>query len=428
MANDQITGNVTGKIRFTIDKASWNNLETFQKKLTSIKKQMSNLDKTINVNAVVKSVEKIATAQVKATEKVVKVQKKAAKEGWGIEFGRATGSNKEYASWWKDTLAIQDKGLKESIRQQKNHIKQQQQMVKQANARAGMGGRLAWMFPSGGVSNKASGTLFAQMLRDEENAAKEYDRWWNNSLRNEEKRIKAEDRLVKQQERLARKQGKGKGLLDKETFERKVNTFMEVKTTQLKTEAIRKGYHGTAQYKANEEELERAKIAAFKAAFTDKGGDIELFRARVNTAIRTMHTMERTAAANKITFASLRGELVQLTAAYGAFAVAQNIVQTGFAFEGLRASAKVFAKDEAGVAEHMNFIREQAYRLGVDLQTATKEFTKFSIATKSTLSKKDQRELFVGISEYARVMGASQSDYERAFRAVQQIECCLPTQ
>ena len=87
----------------------------------------------------------------------------------------------------------------------------------------------------------------------------------------------------------------------------------------------------------------------------------------------------------------------------------------------MRASAKVFAKDEEGVAEHMNFIREQAYRLGVDLQTATKEFTKFSIATKSTLSRKDQRELFVGISEYARVMGASQQDYERAFRAVQQI-------
>jgi len=53
--------------------------------------------------------------------------------------------------------------------------------------------------------------------------------------------------------------------------------------------------------------------------------------------------------------------------------------------------------------------------------SATKEFTKFSIATKNTMNKMQQRDLFSGISEYAAVLGASQSDYERAFRAVQQI-------
>lgn len=390
MANDQITGNITGKIKFTIDKASWNNLETFQKKLTSIKKQMSNLDKTINVNAVVKTVEKVTKAQVKADKAVVESKVYSAK--------------------------VMERHLKQQqnnmLKMQKDYIRQQEQLVKNANSNAGMGGRLSWMFPSGGVSNKASSTLFAQMLRDEDKVVRDYD--------------KRREQVLSTRAKLnaARRKRKGKAIDATSMFEQRVNAFMTVKENQIKNEAIRKGYSGTQQEADNLARLHKARVDNFNAVY----GNIGQFRANINGVVNGMHTVQRAAAANKITFASLRGELVQLTAAYGAFAVAQNIVQTGFAFEGLRASAKVFAKDEDGVADHMNFIREQAYRLGVDLQTATKEFTKFSIATKSTLSKKDQRELFVGISEYARVMGASQSDYERAFRAVQQIECCLPTQ
>lgn len=381
--NDQITGSVVGKIKFTIDKASWNNLDKFQKKLTSVKKQMSNMDKTINVNAVVKSVEKVAKAQVKADNAVVQSQIRSSK--------------------------VMERHLKQQqnnmLRMQKDYVKKQEQMVKGANANAGMSGRLSWMFPSGGVSTKASSTLFAQMLKDEEKDIKNYE--------------KRREQVLSTRARLnaARRKRKAKGVNAVSMYEQRVQAFMTVKENQIKNEAIRKGYSGTQREKDNLAKLQQARLDNFDSVY----GNIGQFRANVNGVVNGMHTMQRAAAANKITFASLRGELVQLTAAYGAFAVTQNIVQTGFAFEGLRASAKVFAKDEEGVAEHMNFIREQAYRLGVDLQTATKEFTKFSIATKSTLSRKDQRELFVGISEYARVMGASQQDYERAFRAVQQI-------
>lgn len=388
--NDQITGNVVGKIKFTIDRASWNNLDKFQKKLTSVKKQMSNMDKTINVNAVVKSVEKVAKAQVKADNAVVQSQIRSSK--------------------------VMERHLKQQqnnmLRMQKDYVKKQEQMVKGANANAGMSGRLSWMFPSSGVSTKASSTLFAQMLKDEEKDIKNYE--------------KRREQVLSTRARLnaARRKRKAKGVNAVSMYEQRVQAFMTVKENQIKNEAIRKGYAGTQRETDNLAKLQQARLDNFDSVY----GNIGQFRANVNGVVNGMHTMQRAAAANKITFASLRGELVQLTAAYGAFAVTQNIVQTGFAFEGLRASAKVFAKDEEGVAEHMNFIREQAYRLGVDLQTATKEFTKFSIATKSTLSRKDQRELFVGISEYARVMGASQQDYERAFRAVQQIECCLPTQ
>jgi hypothetical protein len=110
-----------------------------------------------------------------------------------------------------------------------------------------------------------------------------------------------------------------------------------------------------------------------------------------------------------------------LTAAYTAFSVVQNIAQTGMQMEGLRASAKVFAKDEAGVADHMSFIADEANRIGVNFQTAAQEFTKFSISTKNKFDAGTQRNLFSGISEYAAVLQIDQQQYQRLFKSIQQM-------
>lgn len=81
----------------------------------------------------------------------------------------------------------------------------------------------------------------------------------------------------------------------------------------------------------------------------------------------------------------------------------------------------MFAKDEAGVTEHMKYISDQADRLGVSLIGATREFTKFSIAMNGKLDQKTSRNLFEGVSEYAAVLQIDQQQYERAFRAIQQM-------
>ncbi len=380
--NDQITGNVTGKIKFTIDRASWNNLDKFQKKLTSVKKQMSNMDKTINVNAVVKSVEKVTKAQVKADNAVVQSQIRSSK--------------------------VMEKHLKQQqnnmLRMQKDYVKKQEQMVKGANANAGMSGRLSWMFPSGGVSTKASSTLFAQMLKDEEKDIKNYE--------------KRREQVLSTRARLnaARRKRKAKGVNAVSMYEQRVQAFMTVKENQIKNEAIRKGYAGTQRETDNLAKLQQARLDNFDSVY----GNIGQFRANVNGVVNGMHTMQRAAAANKITFASLRGELVQLTAAYGAFAVVQNVAQTGMEMEALRASAKVFAKDDAGVAEHMSFIADEANRIGINFQEAAKSFTKFSISTKGKFDRSTQRALFSGISEYAAVLQLDAESQTRLFKSIQQ--------
>lgn len=388
--NDQITGSVTGKIKFTIDKSSWNNLDKFQKKLTSVKKQMAGLNRTININAVVRTVEKVAKAHVKADNAVVQSQIRSSK--------------------------VMERHLKQQqnnmLRMQKDYVKKQEQMVKGANANAGMSGRLSWMFPSGGVSTKASSTLFAQMLKDEEKDIKNYE--------------KRREQVLSTRARLnaARRKRKTKGVNAVSMYEQRVQAFMTVKENQIKNEAIRKGYAGTQREKDNLAKLQQARLDNFDSVY----GNISQFRANVNGVVNGMHTMQRAAAANKITFASLRGELVQLTAAYGAFAVTQNVAQTGMKLEGIRAAAKVFTGDEAGTREHMAYLVSMSDRLGVNFMVAAQEFNKFSIAVGSKANKGTQRHIFEALSEYATVLQVDQQQYERAIRSVVQIECCLPTQ
>ncbi len=311
--NNSITGSIVGKIRFNIDKKSWDNLELFQKKLTSIKRQMTGMDKTIKVQAIVQAVDKVANATIKAEQKVAAARQKIRKQ---------------------DTMT--------------SHVSMFQQNLKQQKIDAKF---------------KARG---------------------------------------------------GK-------YDEGVEAFRVVKEQQLRSTAKMRGWSDPQR-----EDAERALAKSIEHWKGAANGSIGMFRAQVNTVMRDLQVTDAVARKSALSFRGLRQELVQLTAAYTAFSLAQNVAQTGFEFESLRASARVFAKDDAGVADHMAFIANEAQRLGIDLATATKEFTKFSIATQSSMTKAEQRDLFTGMSEYSRVLGLNKQDYERAFRAVQQIECCLP--
>lgn len=358
--NNSITGSIVGKIRFNIDKKSWDNLELFQKKLTSIKRQMSSMDKTIKVQAVVNSVNKVTNAVVNAENKIVKNREANAKKVRKID------TNTSHLSLFTQNMKDHAQAL-----------------------------RLNEQFDK-------------QRLRQRERAEREYD--------------KRRERLLNARARAnaSRSKRKAGAMSASEAYEARVEAFTTVKRNQLARTALMRGWKDDQL--ANAQSILTNNVNKFKAQFDgSKSGDIGNFRANVNGAVNQLSAMDAVARRSAISLKSLRNELVQLTAAYTAFSVVQNVAQTGFEFESLRASARVFAKDDAGVADHMAFISEQAQRLGIDLQTATKEFTKFSIATQTTMSKSDQRNLFVSMSEYSRVLGLNKQDYERSFRAVQQM-------
>lgn len=67
MAQEISGGNVVNKIQFRIDKKSWDNLALFQKKITSLKKQLGGLNSTIKVNAVVNKLDKVNKAVARSS-------------------------------------------------------------------------------------------------------------------------------------------------------------------------------------------------------------------------------------------------------------------------------------------------------------------------------------------------------------------------
>lgn len=345
---ESITGNVTGKVGFKIDKKSWENLAKFKSEMESIKAQMS---------------------------------------------GLATNANTT-------------QGVARGVRAASDKIKRASRLAK-----VDMKDRLSHLFPDD-PKIKASNTLLAkqmveqQKILDKANKAK-----FAADLKAEKDYNKRRDMLLK--ERAKRNLARGNR---RDFFNQRADMYQAIKLQQAK-------HAGVDETGLNQIS---SRVAYARKQYQNTG-DIAAFRNEVQLTTRALIHQTRQMNANAVSLRTLRTDLVQATAAYTAFSGLVNVAQTGLDFESMRASAKVFAGDEAGVAEHMAYIANEADRLGVNLMSATKEFTKFSISTKNTMNKAQQRSLFTGISEYAAVLGASQQDYERAFRAVQQIECCLPT-
>lgn len=69
MANN-ISGKVVNEIEFKINKKSWDNLTRFQQKITNVKRQLSGLNKSIKVQAVVNSINKVTSATGRASQKM----------------------------------------------------------------------------------------------------------------------------------------------------------------------------------------------------------------------------------------------------------------------------------------------------------------------------------------------------------------------
>lgn len=346
MSVNNITGDVVGKIQFKIDKTSWDNLDKFSKKLTSIKRQMGGLDKTIKVQQVVQQIKTVGDKVAKASV--------AAKK---YEYN---GHVAAYQKYQQQMNKMYDQAIKEDRRRDNQKIRQAEMFNKQQLR-----------------SDLAKDAAEQRMLSMAYRMNERFDKGRSGSSRNYEARADRYMQTKILQARIAGVSGKGIELLgDNFRYARNV-------------------HDATKDYDALKHSMQMA----------------------TKTAIENARQTRR----NAVTFGSVRSELVQLTAAYTAFAGIQNIARTGMDMEGIRASAMVFAGTESGVAEHMKYIADQADRLGINLMVAAKEFNKFSIAVGDKMDRGVQRNIFEGISEYATVLQVDQQQYERAMRSVVQM-------
>lgn len=123
----------------------------------------------------------------------------------------------------------------------------------------------------------------------------------------------------------------------------------------------------------------------------------------------------------------LRGQVLQLVAAYGGLYGAVSLVQKGLALQqqesGTQARLNVlFDGDGKKAAQELVLLRAEADRLGITYQDLAEQYSKVAVsAVKSGATIEQTRTVFFGISEAAKALGTSTEQNQRIFTAINQI-------
>lgn len=144
----------------------------------------------------------------------------------------------------------------------------------------------------------------------------------------------------------------------------------------------------------------RAEVAALESAFK-----------RANASTMTFSEGLR----------SLRRSIISVTAAYTAFSGAKRVMEAGQFFQTQEATMLMVTKDAKKAGEELEYIRNEAYRLGLDLKTATDGFVQLSVNSKKIMDNSQIHDLFTGFSEYATAIGIDKVKYQRSIMALNQM-------
>lgn len=141
--------------------------------------------------------------------------------------------------------------------------------------------------------------------------------------------------------------------------------------------------------------------------------------------LAAMESNLRSANAGAMTFSdglkNLRSTLISVTAAYSAFNAGAKVLATGQFFQGMEATMLMVSDNSVEAGQRMQFVQDQAYRLGLDLKIASQGYTQMSIAADGVLSKTQNNDLFKSFSEYSTALQVDPVKYQRGITAIQQM-------
>lgn len=145
--------------------------------------------------------------------------------------------------------------------------------------------------------------------------------------------------------------------------------------------------------------------------------------AKANAAQKNGFELQRTALS---LYQRVRGQVLSLTAAYvglfGVLSEAKATLDAATATQRLNTQLGVaFGNDPVVVAQELEFVREAANRLGVDLQAVGQAYGRFAISASSAgLSVAETRSVFESFATTSRVFALSADDTAGVFRALEQ--------
>lgn len=146
-----------------------------------------------------------------------------------------------------------------------------------------------------------------------------------------------------------------------------------------------------------------------------------IYNKQLNTMARDFRQANQEGKGLFGTLHSLRGEFVAFTASYTAFTGGAAVMQTGQMFQGIEASMAMTSDSSEEATQKMKFLKDESYRLGLDIKTAAQGFTQMGIAAQGVMDKGQTQELFTGYSEYATALGVTVDKYERGITAIGQM-------
>lgn len=117
---------------------------------------------------------------------------------------------------------------------------------------------------------------------------------------------------------------------------------------------------------------------------------------------------------------STRNMVRSFVSIFAALEATKSINQVGQDFQSMRAGMLAASGSAEQAAKDLQFVDEQAVRLGLDLRKTSKDFVKLRAVNKD-LSDDDLKEIFLGVAEAGTVLGLSADDMTGSLRAVQQM-------
>lgn len=122
----------------------------------------------------------------------------------------------------------------------------------------------------------------------------------------------------------------------------------------------------------------------------------------------------------------LRGEVLALIAAYAGFQgvvnLLKSVVDASGQLNSMTIKMNVAAGSKQGGAQELRWVRSEADRLGLVMQSLGDQWGKFSLATKnSNISLAESRKIFTNMSEAFRAMNLGEEDAKGAFVALTQM-------
>lgn len=142
-------------------------------------------------------------------------------------------------------------------------------------------------------------------------------------------------------------------------------------------------------------------------------------------SIQALERQFRSAQANAGGFGAalsdIRSQLLGAGAAYGVFASGASVLKQGQFFQGMEATMSMVSDSSEEAGQRIKFVKDQAYRLGLDLKIASQGYTQMAVNSAGILSKAQNDDLFKGFSEFATASQVDPVKFQRGITAIGQM-------